>query len=141
MILKYFQKTETAIGKLHNDIIQSFGQGGCTVLASLDLSAAFGTVDYNIFLARLKATFGIKDTAIEWILSYLTNRTQQVSINGSLSKDQNFDCGVLQGSVPRVMMDIMYVYDLWKTICQHNVNYMYHSYMLMAIRYIYTSTL
>ena len=30
----------------------------------MDLSAAFGTVDYIIFLARLKATFGIKDTAI-----------------------------------------------------------------------------
>ena len=66
---KINHSTETVIGKLHNDIIQSFGQGSCTVLASLDLSVAFETVDHDIFLARLKAVFGIKDTAIEWISS------------------------------------------------------------------------
>ena len=54
---KIYHSTETAISKLHNDIIQSFDHGGCTVLASLDLSAAFDTVDHNIFLARLKATY------------------------------------------------------------------------------------
>ena len=62
---KINHSTETAIGKLHNNIIQSFDEDGCTVLASLDLSAAFDNVDHNIFLARLKATFGIKDSAIE----------------------------------------------------------------------------
>ena len=108
---KINHSTETAISKLHNDI-QTFDHGGCTVLASLDLSAAFDTVDHNIFLARLKATFGIKDTTIEWISSYLTNRTQQVSINGTISKDQNLECGVPQGSVLGAMMYIMYVYDL-----------------------------
>ena len=78
-------------------------------LALLDLSAAFDTIDHNIFLVRLKATFGMKDTAIEWISSYITKRTQKVSINGSLSKDQNLECGVSQGSVLGVMMYIMYV--------------------------------
>ena len=119
---KINHSTETVISKLHNNIIQSFDQGDCTVLASLDLSAAFDTVDHNIFLvAKLKATFGIKDTAIEWISSYLTYRTQQVLINGTLSKGQNLECGVPQGSVLGAMMYMMYVYDLSKTICQHNV--------------------
>ena len=65
---KINHSTETAIGQLRNDIIQSFDQGGCTVLASLDFSAAFDTVVHNIFLAILKATFGIKDKAIIHIL-------------------------------------------------------------------------
>ena len=132
---KINQATETAIGKLHNNIIRNFEQGDCTVLSSLDLSADFDTVDHNIFIARLKATFGIKDTTIEWISSYLTNCTQQVSINGTLFKDQNLECVVPQGSVLGAMMYIMYVYNLSKTICQHCIKA-----MLMTPRYVYIVT-
>ena len=60
-VYKINHSTESAIGKLHNDIIQSFDLGGCTVLAWLDLSAAFDTVDHNKLLTRLNATFGIKN--------------------------------------------------------------------------------
>ena len=52
--------TETAISILATDIIQSFNQDGYRVLAYMDLSAAFDTVDLNIFVARLQTTFGIK---------------------------------------------------------------------------------
>ena len=46
--------TETAILKINNDILSGLDRGRCTVLASLDLSAAFDTVDYAIFLRRLQ---------------------------------------------------------------------------------------
>ena len=42
--------TETALLKISNDIIQSLDVKHCTILASLDLSAAFDTVDHKIFL-------------------------------------------------------------------------------------------
>ena len=42
--------TETALLKIHNDIGTSMDQKKCTLLASLDLSAAFDTVDHSIFL-------------------------------------------------------------------------------------------
>ena len=42
--------TETAILKINNAILSGLDKGKCTVLASLDLSAAVDTADYVIFL-------------------------------------------------------------------------------------------
>ena len=55
--------TETAILKVQNDIIASLDVGKCTVLGSLDLSAAFDTVDHHILLKRMRRLYGIDDTA------------------------------------------------------------------------------
>ena len=45
--------TETAVLIIHHDIVSGLDNGKCTVLASLDLSAAFDTVDHSIFIARI----------------------------------------------------------------------------------------
>ena len=42
--------TETALVKINNDIVSSLDGGQCVILASLDLSSAFDTVDHAIFL-------------------------------------------------------------------------------------------
>ena len=49
--------TETAIIKIHNDIVNGIDKDQCTILASLDLSAAFDTVDHDIFIGRMHAYF------------------------------------------------------------------------------------
>ena len=52
--------TETAILKIHNDIIEGLDAGKYTVLnRSLDLSAAFDTVDHPICLRRLNYLCGV----------------------------------------------------------------------------------
>ena len=71
--------TETAILKVQNDIIASLDVGKCTVLGSLDLSAAFDTVDHHILLKRKRHLYGIDDTAWCWFESYLDNRHTKVS--------------------------------------------------------------
>ena len=65
----------------------------------LDLSAAFDLVDHDILLQRLHLRFGLCDTVLKWVTSYLKNRTQVVSIDGIMSKESEQDCSVPQGAV------------------------------------------
>ena len=70
------------------------------ILVMLDLSAAFDTLDHSVLFHRLEHRFGITGTFLNWFKSYLSNRTQCVSIKSSPnSKPVNLDCGVPQGSV------------------------------------------
>jgi hypothetical protein len=49
-----------------------------SLLGLLDLSAVVDCVDHGILLLRLERDLGITDTALDWIRSFLTMRTQQV---------------------------------------------------------------
>ena len=52
-----------------------------TLLVLLNLSAAFKTIDHTILIGCLENLLGIKDSALSWIKSYLSNRTQSVLVN------------------------------------------------------------
>ena len=118
--------TKTAIIKLNNDIIGGMDEGKCTILASLDLSAAFDTVDHDILLLRLQNVYGIDETALVWFKLYLKNQTHKVYIKDTLSERHNLDCGVQQGSVLGARLYSMYAYPSCTIINEHNLHY--HSY-------------
>ena len=69
-----------------------------SVVILLDLSAAFDTLDHNILINRL-TSIGISGTALDWFISYLTDRFYQISINSLISKPRKVTHGVPQGSV------------------------------------------
>ena len=64
----------------------------------MDLQKAFDTVDHQILLAKLNH-YGIRGVSNDWFKSYLSNRSQYVSINGYDSGLAAINCGVPQGSV------------------------------------------
>jgi hypothetical protein len=65
----------------------------------LDLSAAFDTVDHQIFLSWLEKRFGFKGKVLEWFSSYLSDRTQFVKVERQKTSNcYDLKYGVPQGS-------------------------------------------
>ena len=73
--------------------------GKCTSIVSLDLSAAFDTVNHTILLEVLNSYFGIAEHALSWISSYLSSRRFQVQVGHLTSKIVEIDFSVPQGSI------------------------------------------
>ena len=90
-------------------------------LALLDQSAAFDTVEHDILLHRLSATYGVTSTALAWISSYLSNRLQSVSVSGVSSSPLVIPCGVPQGSVLGPILYIPYNSPLHSISSSHGV--------------------
>ena len=72
----------------------------------LDLQKAF---EHNILFPKSEC-FGIRGNALRWFDSYLSDRTQYVSNNGTNSDCMNVTCGVPQGSVP--LFFLIFINDL-----------------------------
>ena len=62
---------ETALLKINNDILVILDSKHCIILASLDLSAAFDTVDHSILLHRLHKEFSIEASALQWFTTFI----------------------------------------------------------------------
>ena len=80
-----------------NDLLSALDEDKVSLLFLLDLSDAFDTIDHSIFLSCLSYSFGISDTVLAWFTSYLTDRTQTISVNGSKSFPAPLHYGVPQG--------------------------------------------
>ena len=85
----------------------------------LDLSSAFDTVEHEILLERLRSTIGLRGKVLSWFESYLKGRSQQVSINGTLSKPFDLKCEVPQGSCLGPLLFTIDVSKLFQILKHH----------------------
>ena len=90
-----------------------------TLLVMLDLSAAFDTIDHSILLETLQSSIGVDGTALKWFRSYLSQRTQQVQVKGTLSEKSKLTTGVPQGSCLGPVLFTIYAADLFKIVEKH----------------------
>ena len=56
---KNYHSTETAIVRVHNDILCELDKEKTVILLLLDLKAVFDTVNHSTLLTRLSTPFGI----------------------------------------------------------------------------------
>ena len=80
----------------------------------MDLSAAFDTVDHNIFKNVRERQFGVTGLANRWFCSYLESRSQRVKIDNTFSDIMELIYGVPQGSCAGPVLYTMYA----STLCE-----------------------
>ena len=118
---------ETALLTITDDIVLSLDRGDNLFLLLLDLSAAFDTVNHSLLLSRLKNSFGITGTVLQWFHSYLTGRSQFVEINDTKSSVRDVTVGVPQGSVLGPILYLLYTAPLAEIIRSHGLVYHFYA--------------
>jgi hypothetical protein len=95
-----------------NNIGAALKRGNYCIGIFLDMRKAFDTCSHDILLKKL-SKLGVTATALDWFCSYLSGRTQQVDINGTLSDRLDISSGVLQGSILGPLLFLCYVNDIY----------------------------
>ena len=103
--------TSFALIDLFDKISQAIDDREYTVGIFLDLSKAFGTINFNILFDKLQY-YGIRGLALDWIKDYFAKRSQYVQFNGTDSTCKDIKCGVPQGSILGPLFFLIYVNDL-----------------------------
>jgi len=107
--------------KVLSDVLDAADSQKTTLLSLLDMSAAFDTVDFDILLHRLEMSYGMSETVLKWLSSFVTNRTQAVAYDGCTSLPIKLICGVPQGSVLGPLLFILYAADVMDIAKKHGV--------------------
>ena len=85
----------TVLLKLTDDWRMALDEKKDVGVVAIDLSRVFDSICHNLLLAKLKA-YGLQDSAINLIWSYLSDRLQRVKCNGTYSDYLPIRCGVPQ---------------------------------------------
>ena len=95
--------------------MNGFDRGEYTGMILIDLQKAFDTINHEILFQKLKH-IGLSLPAIEWVRSYLTNRSTFVEIENQKSTLKDINCGVPQGSILGPLLFLIYINDMPQSV-------------------------
>ena len=112
--------TETALQKVANDLFLSLIKGNISVQALPDFSSAFHSMDHFIHVHNLHTDFGFTDAVLQWFSSYLTDRTNNVSLSNHCSAFVHVHSVVPQCSILGPILFTMYTKPLSAIIASYS---------------------
>lgn len=126
--------TQPLLDALSDDINYGFEHNLCTCACFLDVSKAFDTVSHSILLKKLSA-IGFRGPFLLLLESFLSDRSQMVSVNGVHSSKIFLKSGVPQGSILSPLLFNIYVNDMC-TAVSDCILYQYADDTLLLTRHL-----
>jgi hypothetical protein len=107
------KSTSLALTHVLSSLLAKCNSHSKVILTLLDLKKAFDFINHDLLLVKLKH-YGIRGTPLQWIASYLTNRSQKCRVNANLSEMQSISAGVPQGSILGPILFIIFINDVFQ---------------------------
>ena len=112
---KKSKSTETAGLIIQSLIARALDRGEYSIMASVDLTAAFDVVNIDLLIRRLKI-IGMPEDVVNLIDIWLRDRSFLVEVNGDVSVVRLLLCGVVQGSILGPILYAIFVSPLFDII-------------------------
>jgi hypothetical protein len=104
--------TSTVLLKITNDLLITIDERLVSLLVLLDFSRAFDSVNHHQLCSNISNQFGFTTKTVSLIMSYLSDRSQCVQMDGALSAVLPITSGVVQGSLLGSLVFSMFINDI-----------------------------
>ena len=107
--------TDMTLLHMINDFTEGLHNKFFCIGIFIDLSKAFDTVDHKLLIRKLNH-YGIRGTALQWFIDYLTNLTKYFSINKINSTLAPNTCGIPHASILGPLLFLIFINDIVNTL-------------------------